>query len=114
MILSRVDFPPPDGPSSAVSWPDGIVSETLSSAVNARPLDAWQGDPAERLEPVRAEAARRLLLVVADLLEHGDDLPHHQRQRDEAGGHDHAGRGEDDLQPVRLERRAEPPEPTVV
>ena len=46
---------------------------------------------------VGTEAAGRLLLVVADLVEDRDDLADHQRQRHEAGRHDHAGRVEDDL-----------------
>src|SRR5512147_2655036 len=32
MIRSSVDLPPPDGPSSAVSCPDGMDSETSSRA----------------------------------------------------------------------------------
>ena len=36
-------------------------------AVHDRPLDAGQRDPAEGLDGVGAEAARGLLLVVADL-----------------------------------------------
>ena len=60
-------------------------------AVDDGPLDARQGDPPERLAGVGPEAARGLLLLVADLLEHRHDLADHQRQRDEAGGHDHAG-----------------------
>ena len=71
--------------------------EGQHDAVHDRPLDARQGDPAEGLDGVGAEAAGRLLLLVADLLEHRHDLADHQRQRDEHGGHDHAGGGEDDL-----------------
>ena len=35
MIRSRVDLPPPDGPSRAVSWPFGMVTETSSSATKS-------------------------------------------------------------------------------
>ena len=75
---------------------------------------AGQRDPPEGLAPVGAEAARGLLLVVADLLEHRHHLADHQRQRDEDGGHDHARRGEDDLEAGPLQRRAEPAVAAVV
>ncbi len=35
MMRSRVDLPLPDGPSSAVSDPPGIASETSSSAAKS-------------------------------------------------------------------------------
>src|SRR5689334_19254341 len=35
MTRSRVDLPPPLGPSSAVSEPDGMSTETSSSATNS-------------------------------------------------------------------------------
>jgi hypothetical protein len=34
MMRSSVDFPPPEGPSSAVSLPDGMLTDTSSSATN--------------------------------------------------------------------------------
>ena len=83
-------------------------------AVDDGPLDAGERDPAEGLAPVRPEALRRLLLVVADLLEHRHHLADDERQRDEDGGHDHARRGEDDLEAGVLQRGAEPAVPAVV
>ena len=35
MIRSSVDLPPPEGPSSAVSWPVGMETETSSSATKS-------------------------------------------------------------------------------
>ena len=53
-----------------------------------------------------AERGRRLLLLVADLLQHGRDLARHERQRHEERGDDDAGDGEDDLDAVRRRARA--------
>ena len=44
----------------------------------------------------------------------GHDLADHQRQRHETGGHDHAGRVEDDLEALLLQRRPEPAVAAVV
>ena len=46
---------------------------------------------------------RRLLLLVADLLEHRDDLADHQRQGHEGRGHDDAERRVDDVDAGALE-----------
>ena len=35
MIRSSVDLPPPDGPSRAVSWPVGRLTETSSRATKS-------------------------------------------------------------------------------
>ena len=35
MIRSRVDLPPPLGPSSAVSWPVGMLTDTSSRATKS-------------------------------------------------------------------------------
>ena len=88
--------------------------EAEHHAVDDRPLDAGQGDPPERLGTVGSEAAGGLLLVVADLGQHRDDLADHQGQRHETGRHDHAGRGVDDVEVLRLQRRPEPPVAAVV
>ena len=66
------------------------AGQAQHDAVHDGPLDAGQRDPPERLAGAGAEAAGRLLLVVADLGEHRHDLADDQRQRHEAGGHDHA------------------------
>ena len=44
----------------------------------------------------------------ADLAQHGHDLAHHERQRDEDRGQDHPGGREDDLDPVVDQPAAEP------
>ncbi len=206
MMRSRVDLPPPQGPSRAVSWPVGMVTLTSSSATKSpkllvqartsmlmgfvsfsgaqvceparlgrrmattmmqetddhrrgggrprRPraggssgtlLDEQGGgavwpmtcpstiltapnSPSERarvsttpytiaqlmpgrvirqkrLQRVGPEAAGRLLLLDADLLEHRHDLADDQRQGHEAGGHDDARRREDDVDAAFVQRR---------
>jgi hypothetical protein len=40
MIRSNVDFPDPDGPISAVTWPAGISASIPLSAVTS-PEDPW-------------------------------------------------------------------------
>ena len=76
-------------------------------AVGHAPADRRQGHPPEGLPSVGPERRGGLLLVVADLLQHGDHLAHHERQRDEDRRQDQAGRGEDDLDSGVVERTAE-------
>ena len=83
------------------------AGQAQHDAVDDAPLDGRQRDAPEGLPRVGAEAAGRLLLLDADLLEHRHDLADDQRQGHEDGGHDDAGRGEDDLEP-RLQGGAEP------
>ena len=77
-------------------------------AVGEAPADGGQRDAPERLPRPGAERGRRLLLLVADLLQHRRDLARHERQRDEEGGEHDAGQGEDDLDAVVGEPRPEP------
>ena len=55
----------------------------------------------------RAERRRRLLLLGADLAQHGHDLAHDERQRDEDRGQHHPRQREEDLDPV-VGQAAEP------
>ncbi len=76
-------------------------------AVEEAPLHARQRDAEERLPAARAEDARRLLLLGARRLHDRDELARHEREGHEDGGEDEAGDGEDDLEVVGLEPRAE-------
>ena len=62
----------------------------------------------ERLPPARAERARRLLLLVADLPQRGNDLAADERQRDEHRRKHHRREREQHLHVVLLEPAAEP------
>ena len=77
-------------------------------AVDHRPADRRKGDPPERLPAVGAERLGGLLLLVADLLERGDDLPRDERERDEDRRDDHRGQREEELDAVIVEPPAEP------
>ena len=59
-------------------------------------------------DAVRAERRRGLLLLGADLAQHGHDLAHDERERDEDRGEDHPRQREDDLDAVVDQRVAEP------
>ena len=67
-------------------------------AVGQAPADRRQGDPPERLPPLRAQRRGGLLLVGADLVQHRLDLADDERQRDEDARQHHAGQAEDDLE----------------
>ena len=77
-------------------------------AVRDAPADRRQRDLARTSQRRRAERPGRLLLVGADLAEHGDDLADDERERDEDRREHHAGQREDDADPVVGEPLAEP------
>ena len=78
-------------------------------AVGEGPADRREGDPPERLPAVRAQRAGRLLLVVAELLEHRARLADHQGQGHEDGGQHHAGQAKMICDPVAVEPAADQP-----
>src|SRR5829696_456640 len=137
MMRSRVDLPPPLGPSRAVSEPDGISTETSSRATNSPNRfvmrSAWmatsaslfgsdevheqQGHDGERGQRERRGVRRLLVEVLEALLDEqrkGLGLPHHlaRHDGDRAELTQRAGQGEDD--PVGEapadRRQGDPPE----
>ena len=77
-------------------------------AVRDGPADRGQRDPPEGRERRRAERRRGLLLLDADLAQHGHDLAHDERQRDEGRGEQHRRQREQDLDPVSEQPVPEP------
>ena len=77
-------------------------------AVDHRPADRGQRDPAEGLPAGGAERARRLLLLVADLAQGRHHLAGDERQGDEDRRDHHRRQREEHLDPVlrRASRRA--------
>ena len=68
-------------------------------AVGDAPADRGEGDPHESHERSGAKGRRRLFLLCADLLEHGQDLTRDVGDGDERGGEDDAGDRERYLDP---------------
>ena len=69
-------------------------------AVGDRRANGRQGDLAEHLERPGTEGLCGLLLLGADLAEHGHDLAHDERQRDEHRRQHHPWNREEDLDAV--------------
>jgi hypothetical protein len=82
-------------------------------AIGHAPANRRQRDSAERRERRSAEGPSRFFLFGADLTQDGDDLAHDEWERDEDRGEHHRGQREHDLDPVRVEPRAEPSGPGV-
>ena len=77
-------------------------------AVGDAPADRRQRDAPERLPAAGAERRRGLLLLVADLLQHGRDLAHDERHRDEDRRQHDARDREDHLERQVAEPAAAP------
>src|SRR5829696_8658881 len=93
----------PDGPELAQRSGQGE-----HDPVRQGPAHTRQGETPEALPGIRAERPARLLLFQPDLLQHGNQLPHDEREGDEAGGQHDGGFGVDDLDPRLLQPPSEP------
>ena len=82
----------------------GVAEE---HAVEQRPLHVGQRDAEEGLPAARAERQRRLLVLRPLLLHDRDQLAGDEGEGDEDRREHDAGHGEDDLDAVRLQERAE-------
>ena len=104
--LPETIFTAPNSPSERAS--DRTTPYTTAHLMPGRVIrQKVVNPPAPRL---RAACSWSSPISVKDR----DHLADDQRQRDEHGRHDHAGRGEDDLEADLLQGRAEPAVPAVV